>query len=930
MKITRNYCFTGISNSLKVEKKTKSMLRPACGLFLMLIALLSLDCALCFTKDDIARTFLEHYILKNGYMPTTSDICKCISYRDPMYSVDLKDYSFTISADAKKLKLENWQKLKNVLKNIGAIRCASMLLQSTNPEKPLPFSIVKMFIERLVGVHILNIYGVLTDVDIGDIPTDLLEPCRILQNRLLSTEWAESNELQLHVIKCSSVIFNMVMGHYRAYMVVSIFFEDLDIKQADLSTISINKKFSIWIKNLPEIESIVFPNAANMGCEFVYLNNIPQLKEIVGGYKFLSTNTKLLNVLNIDENVFKLCGKSFTKEMADLQGKILEVEFLQLVNMMPFSSKEIEQQLFFSPWIHVGSIYIHVLSRACYMLDVKDMYTLKVLFHMGISILEGSIYYTSMHLLKDINIHTQEFLKGIAANSSHFKNMEIMCPGIKNVQDDNRIIFTAPSLYILLKRSNEIRAALDKFQEQYDALCTHIGYSQIEIDGSSAPENWTETLWNMLSCMGYGITANGLSFCNMEEPVEETIHKDLQKHFRVCKYKFVLKELCFDSCKIGFIRSMLTKYSYAPKTRIYIDCEELEEEDVWSLFRELVNYHFSSITIKNAFKLIQRIEQKGYLIEHDKEDELVLTMELSQWFSRNIHITEYIFLDNFTLSSPYLSALASKNQDVSNERQNGEELYHFLVGEVIAEACAELRNFSTQICYITHLDILICNSNVTSFTTAEELLMFIEIIKRIFVDVQILSILNLRIKEDEIYNLHMLNVFVDKNDQHKLKNIFLRRYTILNAEDTTIAGGSETKTLHYSIGGSYLNYQLKRKLIKKNVSINRKALPFVFGNENESGSGANLEEWEKNLIDDEQCPVCIDWPEFSEIYIMRRCKHWICRQPCAVGWHATGNTCPICRNPADFNNAFYVVQPKDATKENLTEDDFEFVVANAL
>ncbi|KAI5171424.1 hypothetical protein NEFER03_0783 [Nematocida sp. LUAm3] len=929
MRITTNYCYTETSAFLKAQKRPNNMPRVVCILFLMAIAALFTDRVHCMTKEEVATTIVEHFLKKIDRPSIVEEIYKQIEYRDSLYTVDLKDYPFMVVAQNQDCILEHWKDLRKMLVETRAIRCHSIYICNNDDERPISFTIVKMLIERVVVIDMLRIKGIISDVDKECVCSSSHVEEFTMPNAPLGTVWSESNPMWLSLKNCSNEIFETIMKHYNTRPFRSIFFSNLNIKKFDLGSIIMHQPIDILFIDLLELESIVFSPAAGIVFKSIYLNGLPQLKELVGIYSFLSTGHTQIKSLNIDENLFRFCGRIFTEEIAASQGSMLEIEDLRFINM-PFTSKKIES-LFSSPWIRVKYLYIQVKPRTCYMddEDIQKMYTLEVIARMGVFLLEGYMYSSNLNLLKDIDIETNAFLKSIAINSLEFGNMEIECSGMDNMVKDDKITCRAPHLYIYLRRSEEIQEAIKKFQEEYDTLCVHVGYSQIIIDGLFASENYAEVFGKLLSCMGHGITVDHLYFYNMEDFIWINIQEEVKEYLKARKYKFIFKKLYFKNCKVDFIRNMLTQYSYSPDGRICIDYTGIKEEEIWSLFRDLANYQFSSITIRNASKLVQRMIQRGYLVKSIIKNELVLEMGSIQWFAENLFITECIFSNNFTLSPIHLSTLASKHQESSKKSEEQERLCHLLVGRSVTEACAELKDFSTIIENIAYLDILMCNSDCTSFTTVEELSAFIKMLKGIFVDVKVLSIFNLRIKEEETHKLSELNALVDIKGEHKLKNIFLRKYKIDNAQNLTTSEGSETKTLNYNIGGSYLIYLLRKKLKEKNVAIAPKALPFIFESNGESNSNANLEEWEQKLVNDEQCSVCYNSPETSDIYIMHRCKHWIC-QPCAVACYAQRAICPFCRAIANFDKPFLALCPKDATQENLTEDDFEFVEINHL
>ncbi|KAI5176496.1 hypothetical protein NEFER01_2035 [Nematocida sp. LUAm1] len=934
MEIITTYHFTRTNSYSKDKKKGRYIPRGPWKIFLTVVLLFSTAYAVHITKEEVADTLLKYFNPEGDQDLSIPNIYSYIDDADSMYSIDFKDCNLEISENLKNFQEDDWNRFKEILTSIRAIRCNSMYLRIENLERVMPLSIIKMIIERVVAIEVFQISSVFNtfihNEDVQDITTDY-NIDDVAPNMLLDPVWEETNPLDLYIYGCSSKLTKIVMEHYKTRPLNFLLCSHIGGEKMDLSNIIISDKFNIELKNLLKVESIVFPDVSDISCETIDLHNIPHLKELIGGYKFLSTNRSENQSLTIDGNIFKFCRNSFTEEMTSTPKKFLEVKKLELMNM-PSTDKEI-QKLFFSPWICANTMHIQILPRTCYVSNenVEKLYTLEVIARMGIQLTNNDKYAYSIQNPNEIETYTHEFLKSIAMNSNLVEDIKIMCPSLSYIEENDRIECTVSYIRIDLSDSDKIKAAIKKLQTQYDTLCVHVGYIQILINGFDAPKNWTEVLSSLLACMGHGITAKTLSFCNMEEPIEENAQEKTDDScIRVRKYKFILDKLIFGNCKIGFIRHMLTKYSYAPKAKIHIDCRNFEEEEIWSICQNTVDYQFSKVVLNNASNLMKRMQEKGYIFSYNMEDVLILELGNPQWLIENSQIVKYIFQERSTLSTTYLSTLASKHKDSPNGEQSEKDLCQFLVGISIAEACSELKDFSTTIDRITFLGIFIHNSDTAPFTTVEELFAFIKIIRDIFVDMKLLSIFNLRIKEEETHRLSELNALVNTEDKHKLKNIFLRDYKIAGAKDTALSGESETKTLHYSIGGSYLRYLLENRLKEKNVSISCKALSLLFGDNSESNSNVNLEEWEKRLINDELCPVCYDSSEISEIYIMHRCKHCVCRT-CALGCYTGGgNTCPFCRTIANFNRPFYTLQLKDITKENPTEEDFEFVETHHL
>ncbi|KAI5171609.1 hypothetical protein NEFER03_0931 [Nematocida sp. LUAm3] len=911
METTSNCSFTRASSSIKIKKRKKYAAKPLYILFAVFAAFFSTAHAFSNTKEKVIAMFLEHGIKKNNQAPTLKDIQDHIYDKDSMCIVDLEHCSFIISTETKDFREQDWRDLKNVLRKIGAIRCNYICLHGSEVEGKIPFTIVKMLIERVTVITSLEIHGPIANVYLGSTRYNEDDIDFNIMDAPIKNVWNQSSVMLLRLKNCSNETFNIVMEHYSTRTFSSINFDNLDIKRLDFNDIIIDKKFSIQLKNLPELESITFPTVCNIEQGVVFLDNIPKLKDLVNIYEFVSINSTQLQ-LRIDAKVFKLCGKIFTEKIAESQGEILEIQLLQLINM-PFTCKEMKE-IFFPPWISVNIIHLHVLPRACYISDsyVKKIYPLETIPYMGIHLLDKRKYYTYTDIPSHIDIYSHKFITGISMNSL---NLKIKCPIISHMPNPEKITYTVPTMYIYLERSKRIQNAIKNFQEKHSILCAHIKYSRIIIDGSHTSKNWFETLSNMFSCMGHGITANVLFFCDMNKPVVKHDQNESKDFFKIHNYRFVLKELYFQNCQVEFIQTMLIMHTYAPGTVIYIYCDKINEHDLWDLFQNIIDCKFSEVILRKASKIIESLQK--HKPQCTIGDELAIDIESPQWFVENIRITKHIFSKSFTLSPTYLSILASKKQEKPSTQ--------LLVGESVEDACTELSNCSDIIPHVTCVNIIICDSNTASFTTTEDLFTFIMAIKRIFTDIEALCIFNIELNEEEIHKLKNLNALINPKDEKNLTNVFLRSYRIINPKVSAILEKNIFTSLNYTIEGNYLNHLVKQKLVKYNVSIDQRALPFILKNKSKSNFNSDPGNWENRLLNSEMCPICYDFPETSEIYIIHRCKHWFCRQPCIAECYKRASICPYCRGIADFNKSFYVLQPKDTANENLTEEDFEFV-----
>ncbi|KAI5171431.1 hypothetical protein NEFER03_0790 [Nematocida sp. LUAm3] len=294
-------------------------------------------------------------------------------------------------------------------------------------------------------------------------------------------------------------------------------------------------------------------------------------------------------------------------------------------------------------------------------------------------------------------------------------------------------------------------------------------------------------------------------------------------------------------------------------------------------------------------------------------------------------------------------AEAEAVEEEEEEKKMEKNPIYFLIGESISKAYDELKDFTEKIEYITILNIIIANTNPdVSFTTVEDLFAFIQTLRTILYNLKVLLIFNLKFTEEEHKKMGMLDtLIVSQLDTHQLRYIILENYRVFvdkteelavdgKEESTKISSKEEARTLSYIIGGSYLNYLVKKTLFNYNVLISHKALLSVM-KRNNTISNNNIHTWETDQLLNTKCNSCknIKQEQTSKsIYIMSRCKHWLCLK-CANYWINVQEEkklgyqqCKWCS--IHEYTCFYYIFPSDEEREDITENDINLMYPNYL
>ncbi|KAI5173276.1 hypothetical protein NEFER03_2218 [Nematocida sp. LUAm3] len=242
----------------------------------------------------------NNWRIPNGQDPIDyySKLTECV---DGLYYIDFSDIYF-VSLLSKK-RIFNWEEAKKLLKKIGGIKLDQWRIIADYPENPIPFTIIKMLIERIVSFKDLEIHGQNISIKNDDL-NSVVEDCGLKSKQkdaLQKLNWEANKKInRIRLEKCSKDIIEYCVKFYipRNFSDLEII-ESPDIKEIDLSMINLKKKRNILLADFPQLESIVFPVETDMECPSLFLECLPKLKKITNFDTFISSGV-LLCELHVD------------------------------------------------------------------------------------------------------------------------------------------------------------------------------------------------------------------------------------------------------------------------------------------------------------------------------------------------------------------------------------------------------------------------------------------------------------------------------------------------------------------------------------------------------------------------------------------------------------------------------------------------------
>lgn len=942
-----------------MERRRSYVLDSVWKSFIVFMSLLCTGYSLAAMGEEVAAAILSYSTLTEAAykeekdLSTVEGLCKMIHCVDQMCYVDLVDVWLDISTQEKDFKPADWERLEAALEKIGRIRCWAITIRSKKPESPMPFSIAQMLIERTVAECFLEIDVPAISMRGGSIGPSTEEgglgceigsgPGRRMPDTFLeNNNWEETAPLSLRLTGCPSPLAEKILKCSATRKIKYMSLKDSDIEGLDLNEIIIRGECRVILQNLPKMERIVFPVGRDIQCKRVYLKEMPQLKEIVGLYEFLSTSRlEEEEGLSLDASTLKTCAEAFRRDIAGKGGEMLKIKSLCLYTM-PYTFERL-QSLFSFPWICAESLTLHIDARVpCSIApeEVERIYSLDRVSSLGIGLLDQQGYGISIDSSGSIGLWTCEFIKSIASNGSELGDMRFFCSESIGSRRGSRGFYTSPPLRIHLEASEEIQGAIEKFQRKCDILCGHVRYSSIDIAGSQTRDDCMEALSNLFACMGESITVDALSFRDIKEGLSRpAAWEEVSAAPKAPKSKFILEALSFCNSNIDFIRDMIGQYSYAPGARIYIECGGFSAGETWRLCKGIMKHQPARIILQNALELMQRMAEGAYLADKGMGIRalLVLSVDNREWLMKHSHTIGNLSRRGFTLSAVPLSVFAKNSRDISESmKQLGCRLS--LVADSVEEACMQLKKMAEATDIDIDLDcgvdveLFLCNSAPDSSATCEQASGLFELLGKLFMNVETLRISNLRIRQERDEDLYALKWFVARRQMHSLKYICLEHFTLASRKNPATSREEGPRTQYCAVGRKYSKKALVKMLCTRNILVDCRTLPSIqrYIQQKEKGSFPDqVFFWAKNLQATEECPICLGEMQDREIYIMHECGHWMCLD-CAKKWSRMGEEaerrCPSCRQPIDLTKApcfIRSIYPADKVSEKaLTEEAF--------
>ncbi|KAI5179358.1 hypothetical protein NEFER01_2196 [Nematocida sp. LUAm1] len=837
------------------------------------------------------------------------------------YCIDVKDYEIEIDG----LQVVYRGDIHTIMEDIGVIRCKRLY---TDPD--VPFELVKMLFERIVVEKSIEIYGLCWENT--DFVTSLLNDntCSLREEIVLSLKWAAITPLKIYIAQYSwNFTENILNKWVGTREIKEIYLYYSNVEAINLQGLKMAEECSIAIENFLNMKSILLPKAVASEYMCIQLLNLPNLKKIWNIRNIYSSKT--IDNLILDRYSFKVLMDAY-RENEHLQ-TVLRVWNLHLLGM-PRTFQEVAKISYF--WLLAEDIIFYIdHCKSCCISEEEDMvyYSSDVIKSMGIDCLKAPSYENlSVNLSKymDKCIFSSMFLKRIGVFTNKMSPRFFECPyDMYNVDTSKRL----PRLKIHLKNSKEIQEAIEEFQKSYNTLCVHAHYSMLDINGLYALEEDTKVLEEMFACMGVRIRVDVLRFYNVKGSIDDETEENHLVPVQASKNKFDLQTVEFYNSEISFIRSMLTKYSYFPNAMIIIDCKGIKkEEDLWGLFPRLMKSELFEVKLMNTEKIMEDLHKNGCSIDKkllDSKNNPVLPIGNFKWAKKFPYIINYMFSKKNTISSAHLSKLARESLKVkeSKKTKNRKELSHFLVSNSAKEAYEELKKCMKTVCHVVWVDVYIYNIKVINNSIVIDLLEWIGMFKKVFMDLEVLCILNLMIQEHETKCWNISHVVDPLKNTWKLQDVVLKHYTLIDEQGKDI-----TTQLDYKerIVKCYSGEEILDKLANTNIAINLRVLWYML--QSIVTEDEEFLQWVDNILDDDECIICGEnISKIAEAYIMWHCGHWRCMKcaiKCAKEYVQANsdkdrNTCHICRAPAEFDKEFYLLNLKDPEREEQIKAEVE-------
>ncbi|KAI5175948.1 hypothetical protein NEFER02_1808 [Nematocida sp. LUAm2] len=747
---------------------------------------------------------------------------KLTEYLDGLYYIDFSTACLFIVSSKK--ETFDWKEIRKLLGKIGGIKLDRWHIITDFTEDSIPFTIIKMLIERIVSFNGLEIDGQNISIQ-NDNLSSVVEECDMASKQkdaFQKLKWRKNEAIDMIKLeKCPKEVIECCLKTYSAYDFSDIhIIESPNIKEIDLSMMNIKRERRVWFTELPQLESIIFPvEKTDIECPVIILTYLPELKKIANFDTFISSGV-LLCELHVDWKIFKTIEKACRRTTEDL----LITKTLEIYGM-PYPPEDLET-LPHCPWIHVDNLRILVSIPHSYLTiedQEKKSYSADAIRNVGINLLEGAEYIGRLELPENFKSYQSEFIGKLMGNNNdrnaeYFICYKCLADKCLDLDISDISIYEAPiGIDIHLENFEEIQEAIAKFRSKYTSICDHILYRSIQIKGAANPvskNKQIELLIDILSCLGEKIWTKYVYFYDMEGPVMSEIQEKLLTIPKTARYNFQLKAVYFYRSELEFIEFMLTQYTYCLSMKITIDCGKFNGEDTWRLINIAMKLQPQSIRIHNAFEFMQEVSIEKYTIDNKLKKKLCFMPLDFKRAVKNFQVSEDIFQQGFYVNPLTFPIVIRNIKNITSGKSQIDS--QLLIYEMCIEnACVFLKNVTEIVDSVKEIKLYMCNSDPNAYTTLESLCEFFTIVAKVFVNMESLHMEYLCIKKenDQDENLYQLQSFLSEKKMNKLWRVTLINFTLIDSENPS-ANEEKPKqhTQCFRVGEGYMHHELSLNL----------------------------------------------------------------------------------------------------------------------
>ncbi|KAI5172945.1 hypothetical protein NEFER03_1951 [Nematocida sp. LUAm3] len=932
-------------------------------------------------EKEIAEILLEVFHIEDPrthktylFMHGLEHLFTRMAYHEYKYYIDLKGFLIRKIPEPPNQNQHD-KKLEYILERIGGIRCACIFFDSWGH---VSFKLAKMFFDRVVfktRIHICYMHPAKTALPGKTLSTKEMAWALKLPGRLKET-WKTSTPIELIIEGCSEAITEYFLSYVRSRKIKKLKISNIEygMELLGLEENRVTEDCPITLNGLIDTERVVLPQVKNNKYAHIELLGLPMLQELnikhvctkpleaptlqelttvyayiksLGAYALQRVNTKDTNTpisaivvedLCMDELTFISMVTAYMASLKkdSIQSKedkparqVLEVENLRLYEMLYNFT---ETQDIPSPWMKVKNVTIYIEHCDGCGIPMENIVlekcTKAALASVGIQCEDDPVYEypNNSDIMKSRETCSKRLiyeLANICTISNHFR-----CPNSCNCPQ----ALVPLSLDIDLNNYERIQKAIVVFERRYSVVSVHAKYLTIKMRGSESPQRDISLMESIFKCLGPRINVDILCFYGMKELVGLNMpiqNPDLSFIIPYNKSTFIVNELYLSNSNISFITHILTKYSYSAETKICIDCKTVRKEHIFDLCQEMASREISAIVLRNAEDIMEAVcledpsasaimRDKVFFEIGDSEKRRIKASDVAQHMSKNN-----------ALLLLYQSILVEMSQGDSKESTEGKKnrVYEFLVEETVEKSYDNLIMFSKKIYLITEVNITICSPDLKHVATGEQVYYLLARLRQVFVDAKTFCVVGLRIGEGD--SLSALKPLTEFQSEYKLRTIYIKEFTIVkkdvNQADAAQKDIPEAEDCYECAEDCDLNCLVKQKFGEANVCISHLASSLLLKDCNPNDSKSELTFWEAAIANKEKCVVCFN-KEIQERYIIRQCKHSMCRG-CAVRWCTLEPDlvtyerlrCPYCREHAEFEMPFYFLCLKDPAKEKKIE-----------